>query len=88
MFSVNFDKPGKHVIEVLDVVAADMKTPTGYNATATLGPAMDPSNPTKPSGGRRFRFRGWTGLATSDQPRIEIEVPGDARLTATFESQK
>ena len=29
-FSITFDKPGKHVVEVIDVVPADMKTPTGY----------------------------------------------------------
>ena len=31
-FSITFAKPGKHVIEIVDVVPADMKTPKGYGS--------------------------------------------------------
>ena len=49
---------------------------------------MDPSNPTKPSKGRKFRFRGWSGPVTSDQSRIEVDVSCDTRVTAEFAVQK
>lgn len=88
LLSIRFDTPGKHVVEVIDVVAADMKTSAAYNSSERLGQAMDPSNPTKPSEGRKFRFHGWTGPITSDQARIEIDVAGDTRLNATFEVEK
>jgi hypothetical protein len=81
---ITFDKPGKHVVEVIDVVARDMKTPAGYSSAAILGEAMDPSNPTKPSTGK-FRFRGWKGAVTSKDARIEVDVSGDTKLRAVFE---
>ena len=84
-FSILFDKPGRHVIEVVDVVPADMKTPTGYGSGERLGRFMDPSNPTKPSDGRKFRFTGWSGPVTSTKPTIEVEVRDATRLTAEFE---
>ena len=73
-FSIVFDKPGKHTVEVVDVVPADMKTPAGYGTGQRLGQFMDPSNPTRPSAGRKFRFRGWTGPALeSNEDRIARE---------------
>ena len=48
-FSIMFDKPGKHVVEVVDVVPADMKTPPATAPASGSGQFMDPSNPTKPS---------------------------------------
>ena len=87
-FSITFEKPGKHVVEVIDVVPADMKTPTGYGSGKRLGKFMDPSNPTKPSRGRKFRFRGWTSPIASHEPRIEADVSHDTRITATFDVQK
>ncbi len=87
-FSITFDKPGKHVVELIDVAAADMKTPAGYGSGERLGQFMDPSNPTRPSQGRRFRFRGWTGPVSSRQPRIEVDVSRDTRITAQFEVGK
>ena len=85
---INFDKPGKHVVEVVDIVAHDIKMSTSYNYAAASGQARDPSNPAKPSDGRKFRFHGWTGAVTSTQPRIEIVVADDVQLTATFEETK
>ncbi len=35
-FSITFDEPGRHVIEVVDVVPADMKTPAGYGSGERL----------------------------------------------------
>jgi hypothetical protein len=87
-FSIVFDKPGKHVVEVVDVVPADMKTPAGYGSGQRLGQFMDPSNPTKPSAGRKFRFRAWSGPLASQETKIEIDVAAAARLTAEFEVQK
>jgi len=87
-FYITFDKPGKHVIEVVDVVPKDMRTPKSYNSAERLGDAMDPSDPTKPSQGRKFHFRGWTGCVTSSEPRIEINVADNVTLSATFEDDK
>lgn len=87
-FYITFDKPGKHVLEVVDVVPADMKTPAGYGAGERLGQFMDPSNPTKPSGGRKFRFREWSGALKSKEAKIEAEVTQDTTLTAEFEVQE
>lgn len=87
-FSIMFDKPGKHVVEVVDAVPADMKTPAGYGSGERLGQFMDPSNPTKPSAGRKFRFRGWTGPVTSRERKIEVDVAGDTTLTAGFDVQE
>jgi hypothetical protein len=49
---------------------------------------MDPSNPTKPSAGRKFRFRQWTGTPGAKAARLEIEVPRDTTLTAEFDLQE
>jgi hypothetical protein len=49
---------------------------------------MDPSNPTKPSEGRKFGFLGWAGPVTSSQPRVEVDISSNARITARFEVQK
>jgi hypothetical protein len=87
-FSIVFDKPGKHLVEVVDVVPADMKTPAGYGSGEGLGQFMDPSNPTKPSAGRKFRFKSWSGPVTSGESKIEIDVSAASRLTAEFEVQK
>jgi hypothetical protein len=65
-----------------------MKTPAGYGTGERLGQFMDPSNPTKPSEGRKFHFRAWSGPESSEQPRIEVEVSQDTRLTAAFDVQK
>lgn len=86
-FSIAFDQPGTHVVEVIDVVPADMQTPAGYGSGERLGQFMDPSNPTRPSAGRKFRFRGWTGPVTSAEPRIEVDITQDTTLTADFEVQ-
>jgi hypothetical protein len=87
-FSIIFDKPGKHVVELVDVVPAEMKTPAGYGSGERLGQFMDPSNPTKPSDGRKFYFTAWSRPTSSDQPKIELNVSADTRLTATFDVRK
>jgi hypothetical protein len=86
-FDIVFDKPGKHTIEIVDVVPGDMKTAAGYGSGERLGQFMDPSQPTKPSGGRTFHFREWTGAVNSKQPKIEVEINADATLTAEFDAQ-
>jgi hypothetical protein len=87
-FSITFDKPGKHTLEIVDVVPADMKTPAGYNCGERLGQFMDPSNPTKPSAGQKFRFRGWSEPVATDRPRIEIDVSRDTQINARFDVQQ
>jgi hypothetical protein len=87
-FSITFEKPGKHTIEVVDVVPADMKTPAGYGSGTRLGQFMDPSNPTKASQGRKFHFRGWTGPVASPGAKLELDVSGPTRLEAAFEVGK
>jgi hypothetical protein len=82
-FEIHFDKPGKHTIEIVDVVPDDMKTPAGYGAGEKLGESMNPSNPTQPSDGRKFRFRDWEGLGKN--PKIEIDVSANTTITANFD---
>ena len=84
-FSITFDGPGKHSIEIVDVVPADMKTPAGYGTGERLGQFMDPSQPTKPSGGKKFRFREWAGPARSAEKKIEFDVQQSATLSARFD---
>jgi len=86
-FFITFDKPGKHVIEVVDVVPSEMQTPAGYGTGERLGKFMDPSNPTKPADGKKFRFRAWSGPIVSREARIEINVASNTQLTAEFEVQ-
>lgn len=82
-FDIAFEKPGKHVVEIVDVVPADMKTPKGYGSGERLGQFMDPSNPTKPSAGKQFRFREWQGLGKG--MRIEVDVQKDTTITGLFD---
>jgi hypothetical protein len=82
-FSITFDKPGKHSIEIVDTVPADMKTPKGYGTGERLGQFMDPSNPTKRSGGKKFRFREWEAFGKAT--KFEVEVPKDLTLTSKFD---
>ncbi len=84
-FDIQFKQPGKHTIEIVDVVPAAMKTPKGYGAGERLGPFMDPSQPTKPLGKKRFRFREWTGAVKSTAAKVEVEVNADLTVTAEFE---
>jgi hypothetical protein len=62
-----------------------MRTPAGYGTGERLGQFMDPSRPTEPSGGKKFRFREWTGPVASRQPRIEVDVSADTTITAQFD---
>ena len=87
-FDIVFDQPGKHTIEIVDVVPADMKTPAGYGSGERLGQFMDPSQPTKPSEGRKFHFREWTGPVSSKETKIELEINADTVLTAQFDVEK
>jgi hypothetical protein len=87
-FSITFDKPGRHTIEIVDVVPADMKTPAGYGTGERLGQFMDPSQPTKPSGGRKFRFREWSGAATGRETRVEVDLSESKTLRAAFDVEE
>ncbi len=87
-FSITFDKPGRHTVEIVDVVPADMKTPAGYGTGERLGQFMDPSQPTKPSGGRKFRFRDWTGAATGRETRVEVDLNESKTLNAAFDMEE
>ncbi|MBI4558804.1 MAG: hypothetical protein HY706_14575 [Candidatus Hydrogenedentes bacterium] len=82
-FHITFVSPGKHTIEIIDVAPADMKTPKGYGSGERLGQFMDPSNPTQPSAGKKFKFREWEGLGPT--PKIEVDVSQDTTVTADFE---
>jgi hypothetical protein len=85
-FSITFDKPGEHVVEVVDTEPADMKTPKGYGSGERLGQFMDPSNPTKLSGGKKFKFREWDILGKAT--KIEVTIPKDLTLTSKFDVQE
>jgi len=87
-FHIFFDKPGKHTIELVDVVPNPMKTPAGYSTGERLGQFMDPAQPTKPMGTKKYRFTGWSGMASSSQPSIEIEVKGGEVLYADFVAEE
>ncbi len=82
-FDIVFDKPGKHSVEVIDLVPADMKTAKGYGSGEHLGQFMDPSNPTRTSDGKKFKFRQWKDRG--DSAAIEVEVNADTELTALFD---
>lgn len=86
-FTVYFSKPGAHLVEVVDVVPRDLQTPAGYGQAERLGQFMDPAQPTKPSRGAKYRFRGWEGLASSAEPTVEVQVDRDATLIARFERE-
>lgn len=81
-FEIIFDQPGRHTVEIVDVVPADVKTPQGYARSERLGQFMDPSNPARPSEGRKFRFVEWEGAGSN--PRIELNISRDTTLTARF----
>jgi hypothetical protein len=87
-FQIAFDAPGKHTVEIVDIVPADMKTPAGYGTGERLGQFMDPSQPTRPSGGRKFHFREWAGAAAGREPRIEVELNESRTLRARFDVQE
>ncbi|HQK94320.1 MAG TPA: putative glycoside hydrolase [Armatimonadota bacterium] len=87
-FSILFDGPGTHTVEVVDVVPSPLRTPAGYGAGERLGPFMDPSQPTRPAEGRSFRFRGWTGALTTAEARVEVDVSSDLTLTAEFDTEE
>lgn len=87
-FTINLDEPGTHVVEIVDVVPHDMKTPAGYGSGERLGQFMDPAQPTKPSRGATYRFRAWSGLVTSDEPTIEVRAEANATLTAHFDREE
>ncbi len=82
-FDVNFEKPGRHTVEIVDVVPADMKTRAGYSGPERLGQFMDPSQPTRPSGNKKFRFREWSE-ADRDHS-VQVDVQRDMTLTARFD---
>lgn len=82
-FDIMFAAPGKHLVEIVDLVPADMKTPKGYGTGERLGQFMDPSNPTQPSSGKKFKFRAWKGYGES--ARIEVDVFTDTMVTAEFD---
>ncbi|MBI2435647.1 MAG: hypothetical protein HYV26_22560 [Candidatus Hydrogenedentes bacterium] len=85
-FHITFEQPGKHTIEIVDVVPADMKTPAGYGTGERLGQFMDPSNPTQPSSGKSFHFREWAGQGPAAQ--VEVDVKEDTTVTAQFDAER
>ncbi len=84
-FHITFEQPGKHAIEVVDQVPADMSTPSGYGSGERLGQFMDPSNPTQPSAGKKFRFHGWAG--SDNTGVLEVDVSQDTTIQAQFDVQ-
>jgi hypothetical protein len=84
-FHVAFDQPGRHTIEIVDVVPADMKTLAGYSRGKRLGEFMDPSQPTQPSGGKKFRFREWADSKAGRQTQMELEVKENTEVKALFD---
>jgi len=88
-FTVFFAEPGKHVVEVVDLVPRDMQTPAGYGGGERLGEFMDPAQPTTPSRGAKYRFREWSGGSVGASPKaaIEVRVDADTTLTAHFDRE-
>ena len=87
-FHITFDGSGKHTLEIVDLVPADMKTPAGYGAGERLGQFMDPSQPTKPSSGKKFRFREWGGGGAGRADRIEVQVKENTTVQAKFDVEE
>jgi hypothetical protein len=84
--SLHFEKPGKHTIEIVDIVPDEMKMPTGYGSGENMNKSVSPANPNVPSDGRKFHFTGWEGHGTD--PKIEVDLDKDATLVANFEIEK
>ena len=87
-FSITFDKPGKHTIEIVDKVPAPMKTPAGYATSEKLGQFMNPSQPTKLVGDRKFKFHEWGGAGSGNNAEIQVEVKENTTLAAKFDVEK
>jgi len=85
-FYITFTAPGKHTLEIADIVPADMKTARGYGSGERLGQFMDPSNPTQPSEGKKFKFRGWEGMGNTASIAVDIEQ--DITVTAEFDVEQ
>ena len=85
-FYITFDKPGRHVIEIVDAVPADMKTTKGYGTCERLGQFMDPSHQKKPRAGKKFKFREWEGAGKAS--KIEVDVSKDMKLTVKFDVEE
>ena len=77
-----------HRVEIIDVVPADMKVRASYMNSERLGQFMDPSQPTRPSSGRKFQFKGWGGSASTTSQRVDVDVKTDTTLTARFDVQE
>jgi hypothetical protein len=82
---ITFEQPGPHAVEIVDAVPADMETPAGYGSSQRLGRFMDPSQPLRPSGGRKFHFREWSGAASGADRQVKLEVKESTTLTAKFD---
>jgi Hypothetical glycosyl hydrolase family 15 len=83
-FQITFDQPGTHTVEIVDAIPADMATPAGYGTSKRLGRFMDPSQPLRPSAGRKFHFREWAGAASGTNYEVKLDVKADATLSARF----
>ena len=84
--SIQFETAGKHTIEIVDVVPAEMNIPTGYGAGEDMNKSVNPSNPNAPSDGRKFHFKGWEGHDTN--PKIEVDLDKDVTLVANFDIEE
>ncbi len=84
-FQITFEQPGPHRVQIVDAIPADMETPAGYGTGKRLGRFMDPSQPLRPSGGRKFHFRGWGGAATGTDQEVRFEVKENTTLKAKFD---
>jgi hypothetical protein len=62
-----------------------METPAGYGSGQRLGRFMDPSQPLRPSAGRKFHFREWAGAASGTDHQVKLEVKEGTTLTAKFD---
>jgi len=87
-FSITFDKPGKHVVEVIDVAAADMKTPAGYGSGETAGPIHGSleSHPAEPRPEVSFPQLDRSGSVPPAPHRGRRSR--NTRITAEFEVEK
>jgi hypothetical protein len=97
---IDFDKPGTHTVEAVDMERSELLVPTSYEAAyeledtgmpgqvqkreGRLGVLMDPSQPLKFASGAPFRFQHWSGAASGTTPTVKVKVSGDTVLTAHY----
>jgi|GEM_PF-1119599 len=82
--NIRLEKPGKHTIEIVDVIPNALSVPAGYGTEPELAKLMDPADPTRLPNTRTFHFRGWEGRG--NDRKIEVDVTSNTEIIANFEA--